>query len=176
MRTAWPDDGRKLKLGSELAQRKIRRRHVGQLRARRPKRCRDVEPFDPAQEVMELVAIQIANQMRRVQHRTWPAWRHLIDDPESVSAFLGIRSDHYCNIMSGHRERHVYSRNDVKRQQLDSGFFQQELDRRVAAHVDRSRECKNAQFWYRRDAWRSKQLVESDHLGLNGKSGLLVPQ
>src|SRR5207248_1044950 len=29
MRTAWPDDGRKLQLGSELAPRKIRRRNLG---------------------------------------------------------------------------------------------------------------------------------------------------
>jgi hypothetical protein len=54
--------------------------------------------------------------------------------------------------------------------------FQQKLDRRVAAHVDRSRERQNTQVWLRRSARRAVQLMESEHFGLHGHSHRLVAE
>ena len=125
---------------------------------------------------MQLVAIQIANQARRIQHRPRPAGRDGIDDAKRIAAFLGIGSDHDCHVMIWQRHRQVYPRNHIKRQQLDPGLLQQELDRRVAAHVDRGRERKNTQFRLFRGTWRAKQLMKREYFRLHRNSGLPVAQ
>src|ERR1035437_3437613 len=50
----------------------------------------------------------------------------------ALAAFIGVGSDHDGNVMIGQRYRQLYSRNDIKRQQFDSGLFQQKLNWRVA--------------------------------------------
>jgi hypothetical protein len=146
------------------------------LRSRHAYRRRDIKSLDPAQQLMQLVAIQIANQARRIQHRPRPARRDPIDDIKCIAAFLGVGSDHDRNVMIGQRCRQLDTGNDIERQQLDPGLFQQKLNRRVAAHVDRRRERQNAQPRLFGKTWRAKQLMKGEHFRLNRDPGLPVAQ
>ncbi len=125
---------------------------------------------------MQLVAIQMADKPRRIEKRPRPARRHRIDLAQRLQAFLRIGSDHDRDVVLGQRRRQVDAGDDVERLQLDPGIFQQELDRRVAAHVDGGRERQNAQFRLFRRTWRPVQLMKGEHFRLNGHSRLPVTQ
>ncbi len=119
---------------------------------------------------MQFVTIEMTDKTRSIQHRPRPARRHLIDDAKRLAAFVAVGSDHDRNVMIGQRQWQVDARNDIERLQLDAGFFQQELDRRIAAHVDCGREREHAQSRRLGRAWRAKQLMEAEHFRLNGQA------
>ena len=144
--------------------------------ARHADRRRDIEPLDAAKQTMQLVAIEIADETRRIEQRPRPARRGGVDDAERVAALLGIGSDHDRDVMIGQRHRQPDPGNDIKRQQFDAGFFQQEFDRRVAAHVDRGRERQHAQSRLFRRTWRAEQLMKGQHFRLDRQPRLLVAQ
>ena len=50
---------------------------------------------------MQLVAIQIADKVRRIQQRPRPTWRCTIDDTQRTEALLGVGRDHDRNVMIG---------------------------------------------------------------------------
>ena len=51
--------------------------------------------------MMQLVAIQIADEVRRIQQRPRPTGRGAIDDTQRTPAFLGVGRDHNRNVMIG---------------------------------------------------------------------------
>ena len=92
-----------------------------------------------------------------------------IDHAQRIAAFLGVRRDHDRNVMVGQRRRQFCSGDHVERQQFDSGILQQELDRRIAAHVDRGRQRQHAQLRLFRRTGRTKQLMKAEHFRLDRK-------
>ena len=73
MRTARPDDDRKLSLGGNFASNESLDRATSDNCARVTlERRRDIKSFDPAKQTMQLVAIQIADKVRRIQQRPRP--------------------------------------------------------------------------------------------------------
>ena len=78
--------------------------------------------------------------------------------------------------MLGQRRRQLDAGNDIERQQFDPGMFQQELDRRVTAHVHRGRQRQHPQFRLFHRTGRAKQLMKGQHLGLDRHPGLLVAE
>ena len=57
-----------------------------------------------------------------------------------------VGCDHDRDVMIGQRRRQVRLPGiDIKHQQFDAGLFEQEFDRRVAAHVDRRRQRQHPQ-------------------------------
>ena len=125
---------------------------------------------------MQLVAIQIADEMRRIEHRLRPARRGGVDLAQRVAAILQVGSDHDRDVMIGQRHRQFDFGNDIQRHQLDCGLLQQELDRRVAADVGRSRQRQNAQPRFRRRTRRTEQPMRRKDIMLDRKTGLLVAQ
>ena len=122
---------------------------------------------------MQLVAIQVADKARQIQYRSRPARGGPIDDAKRIAAFLGIRRDHDRNVMIGERQRQLGVASDIKRQQLDTGLFQQEFDRRISAHVDGCRQRQHPQSRPRRRARRAVQPVKRQRLCLDQEAGLL---
>ncbi len=100
----------------------------------------NLDSIDAAQQAVQLVAIEVADETGPVEQRPWPARRHRVDLAQRFDAFFRIRGDHDRHIMFGKRRRQIDARNDIKRLQFDCGIFQQEFDRGVAAHVDRGRQ------------------------------------
>ena len=125
---------------------------------------------------MQLVAVEIANPARRIEQRPRPARDGGIDDAERIAAFFRIRSDYDRDVMIGQLQRQPGSGGDIQRQQLDPGWFQQKLDRRVATHVDRGCQRENAQLRLFRRTRRTKQPMKVEHLGLDRDPGRLVAE
>ena len=50
---------------------------------------------------MQLVAIQIADKVRRIQQRPRPTRRRAIDDTQRTEAFFGVGRNHDRNVMIG---------------------------------------------------------------------------
>ena len=139
-------------------------------------RRRNIEPFDSVKQSIQLVAIQIADELGRIEQRSRPARRGLVDLAQGVAALFGVRRNHDGDVMFGQWFRQIDAGDDVKRLQLDRGVLQQELDRRVAAHVDRGRKRKDAQLRLLHRTGRTKQLMEGNHFRLDRQSRLLVAQ
>ncbi len=68
---------------------------------------------------MQPVAIEMADQARRVQQRPRPTRRHPIDLLERVAAVFRVGRDHDGDVVIGQRRRPFDARNDVQRQQFD---------------------------------------------------------
>jgi hypothetical protein len=71
------------------------------LAARHVERRGNIEPFDAAKQSIQLVAIQIADKVRRIQQRARPTRRSAIDDTQRIATFLGVGRDHDRNVMIG---------------------------------------------------------------------------
>ena len=112
--------------------------------------------------------------MRRIEQRPRPARRGAFDLAQRIAALFRVGRDHDRDVMVRQRHRQFDALDDIERQEFDTRMLEQELDRRVAAHVHRRRECKHAQLRLRRRTGRAEQLMEGQHLGLDGKPGLLL--
>ena len=121
---------------------------------------RNIEPFDAVKQAMQLVAIEIADELRRIEQRPRPARRGLVDLAQRIAALFGVGRDHDRDVMFGQRHRQFDAGDDIKRLQLDPGVLQQELDRRVAAHVHRRRERKHPQLRLARPNRASETIDE----------------
>ena len=113
---------------------------------------------------MQLVAIEIADEMRRIEQRPRPARRGVIDLAQRVAAILGVGCDHDGDVMIGQRRRQFDFRDDIERHQFDAGLLQQKFDRRVAAHVGRRRQRQHAQPRILDRAGRTEQLMRREDL------------
>ncbi|MGY4377770.1 hypothetical protein ACVWZ3_005409 [Bradyrhizobium sp. i1.3.6] len=78
--------------------------------------------------------------------------------------------------MIGQRFRQADILGHIERQQLEIGAFEQEFDRRVAAHVDVGRKGEHAQAGLRSRSGRAKQLMEGQHLRLDRQPRRLVAE
>ncbi len=67
-------------------------RHSGQLVPRHAGRRRDVEAVDAAEQTMQLVAIEIADELRRIEQRPRPARRGALDPGQRLPATFRIRT------------------------------------------------------------------------------------
>ena len=176
MRTQRPDNDRKFEVSRKVRKPRIRLRQLRQLRPRRGRRHRDIQPFDSGQQTMQLVAVEIADEARRIEKRPRPTRGRAVDLAQRLAAWIGVGCNHDGDVMVGQRYRQFDPGHDIKRQQFDAGVFQQKLDRRVAAHIHRSRQRENAQLRLFRRTRRSKQLMKGEHFRLNRHSGRLVAQ
>ena len=93
------------------------------------------QSFDALQQAVQLVAIEISDQSRRIEKRPRPARRHGLDLAQRLAAILGVRRDHDGDVVIGQRVRQFHVGKQVERRQFDRGPFQKEFDRRVAAEV-----------------------------------------
>ena len=62
---------------------------------------------------MQLVAIQIADKVRRIQQRPRPTRRSAIDDTQRTEAFFGVGRDHDRNVMIGQPLRQLHSVDNI---------------------------------------------------------------
>ena len=125
---------------------------------------------------MQFVAIEIADEMRRIEHRPRPARSSGADLAQRVAAIRRVGRDHDRDVMIGQRHRQFGIGDDVERHQLDGGSLQQKLDRRIAADVGRSRQRQNAQPRFRRRAAQTKQPMRREDVILDRETGLLVAE
>ena len=139
-------------------------------------RRRNPQARDAAEQAMQLVAVEIADALRRVEQRARPTRDRRIDLAQRLAAILGVGGDHDRDVMIGQRHRQFGLADDIEHHQFDAGFLEQELDRRVAAHVGRRRQRQNAQPRIPRNAGRAEQLMGQQHLVLDGKAGRLVAE
>ncbi|MGY3357647.1 hypothetical protein ACVWZK_004310 [Bradyrhizobium sp. GM0.4] len=176
MRTARPHDHWKAQFARDLLANDPASRKLRQLRTRRGGGHGNVEAGHARQQTIQLVAIEIANEIGTIEQRLRPVRRGLLDQRERLPALLGIGCDHDGDVVLRQSIRQADALDNVERQQLDVGIFKQEVDRRVAAHVDIGGEREHAQagFWSR--ARRTKQLVEGEHLGLDHQPSLLLAE
>ena len=77
MSAARPHDDREVQFGRERNEFRLRLGNRQYLCARHAQRCRNFEPVDAAQQAMQLVAIEVADEARRVEQRPRPARRRL---------------------------------------------------------------------------------------------------
>jgi len=172
MRSARPDDQRKGKPARDLGE----RRGLRQLLARGGNGCGNREPLDPVEQPIELVAVEIADALRRIEQRARPALRHRADLLQRIAAVVGVGGDHDRDVMIGQRRRQAGGADDIQHHQLDVGVFQQKFDRRVAAHVGRRRQRQHSQPRCLRRAWQPEQPMRRENLALDGETGVLVAE
>src|SRR5690348_17580230 len=98
MRAARPRDDRKCKIRRHLRDPRWFR-DLQQTFARNRNGRRYLEPVDPPQQDVQLVAIETAHEVWRVEQRPWPALRCRTDLAQGVAAVLGVGGDDDRHIM-----------------------------------------------------------------------------
>ena len=113
MRSARPDDHGKCKIGRDVATCIGRRRRLRKLFARNSYRCRNLKAGNSVEHAMQLVAIEIAYMLRRIEQRTRPQRRGLIDLAQRIAAIFGVGRDHDGDVVIGQRHRPFDFRHDI---------------------------------------------------------------
>ncbi|MBH5392139.1 hypothetical protein H1B27_38695 [Bradyrhizobium sp. CNPSo 4019] len=176
MRAARPRDDRKVQFARDVLTGDPVLGEIGQLRARRVDGRGNVQTRHTSQQPIQLVAIEIADAIRRIEQRPRPVRRGLFNQRERLAAFLGIGRDHDGDVVLGQGFRQTDALDHIECQQLDVGAFEQEIDRRVAAHVDVGRKREHVQAGLRSRTGRPEELMKGQHFRLDRKPLILVAQ
>ena len=92
MRSARPDDDGKCKIGCDLGEREADCDTSANCSRVTPIVAGISRPSIPRKQAMQLVAIEIADELRRIEQRPRPARRRLVDLAQRIPAILGIRT------------------------------------------------------------------------------------